>query len=246
MDDSPGLFSYKPLARTGLGAHLAGLRQDDGLQEDIAEIRARVFTREAAGETDPGTAEPQHRYQVDLNDETNVAALEDPGLQDHVRAAHRRLAEHEQALLRLPQLEGLRTKYLTEIGHLSALLTGLDEKLMAERGNVAGSHRLGRLLTDLLEGRSPEFVAPVSRKDLTPREALELIAEKSAESAGTREAFLTFAENDVRRILFKLRREIEIICDGLIELVEAGEKDRQLQREFVAASRAALGIQARP
>ena len=116
---------------------------------------------------------------------------------------------------------------------------------MAERGNVAGSYRLEKLLASLLEGRSSEFVAPISYKSLTPREALELIAEKSAESAGTREAFLTFAENAVRRTLFKFRRQIELICDGLIELVEAGEKDRQLQREFVAVSRAALGIQAK-
>ena len=91
MDDPPGLFSYKPLAQTGL----AGLRQDveeDSAEiEDLAEIRARVFHEREEGENDQGTAELQHRYQVDLNEETNVAALEDPGLQDHIRAAHRRL-----------------------------------------------------------------------------------------------------------------------------------------------------------
>jgi len=220
------------------------------LGADMAEIRARVLGRrmeaaqavEAARDKDALTTEEhrevyrelQRKHQVNLNEELHAAALEDPTLVAHMEASRRRLAEQEQALLRLPRLETLRTRYLKAMGQISSLVRGLEEQHMAERENAEIGHRQRRVLIDLSEGRKPHgFPAfgSAARGDPGAKEALALAAIEAEKVAQSYDGLLHLIA-DSKQALFVLRREVETVGDGLIELVEAAEEDRRRLREF--------------
>lgn len=223
------------------------------LGADIAEIRKRVLDERGEGGADSLTADENRkvynelvkRHQVDLNDEENVANLEDPSLVAHMEAARRRLAEQERALARLPQLEVLRSQYLKAMGKISSLVRSLEERSQSERENVELAHRQPRILETLGVGQKPHgFAAPLPppvAADPATKEALTITGKKAQDVAENYEAFLT-AVQEVKNDLFVVRREVEEVGDGLLGLVEASEEDRRLQREYLRLASKAEAI----
>lgn len=254
-DNASGFFSYTPLT-AGMQQLGGGAADDDAagpnLGADMAEIRARVLGRRAeaaAANADDDEAaatltaeenrevyeELKKRHQVDLNDEAHASALEDPTLLAHMEAARRRLAEQEKALLRLPRLEDLRANYLKTMGQISGLIRKLEDQHMTERENVEVGYRQGRVLGELLEGRKPHgypALGAAARADPATKEALGTAATKATKIAQSYETLLGFVE-EAKQTLFVLRRQVETVGDGLIELVEASEEDRRRLREYL-------------
>ena len=248
-DGTPnGFLSYNPLPSSTTD-NVKSLEHNDEdtfsvsfeLGVDIAEIRARVLGRrmeasqdkEAAMEGDFLTTtehqevykELQNKHQVDLNEESNVVVIEDPNLMAHMEASRRRLAEQERALLRLPRLENLRTKYLNVMGQVSSLIHKLEEQHMSKRENIEISYRQKDVLTDLLHPFT-------SRKDSGVEKALTLAIKKSEVIAKSYDDLLNFVK-DLKQTFFVLRREVEVVGDGFINLIEASEEDRRCLREFL-------------
>ena len=265
--DDAGFLNFTPLTASMMGsdgAPLSGAVDDEtgapDLGADMAAIRARVLgrrTAEAAAAAQLTADEHREVYdelktahQVDLNIEANALALEDPTLIAHMEAARRRLAEQEKALLRLPRREALRTTYLQTMGKLSTLIRKLDEEHQAERENVELGYRQARVLGELAEGRKPHgypAFGAAAVADPGAKEAMGIASKKAAGIAKSYEDILALVDA-AKTTLFVLRREVETVGDGLLELVEACEEDRRRLREFLevaaqakAVSRASAG-----
>jgi len=243
-NDETEFLPYTPLMSSSLAAQMQHLGDNDPestLGADLAEIRKRVL----GDRTDATNLSPEEhkelydvvkqQYQVDLNEEAAAAGLEDPSLMAHIEGARRRLAEHERHLLRLPRLEELRSNYLKTMRKMSDLLRSLEDQHMAERENVELGHRQGRIIEDLLDGGRPhgfQSLGLSARSDPVVRENLTLLSAKSKNLAASYETLLEFVEGS-RQALFVLRRDVETVADGLIDLVEAAEEDRRRLREFL-------------
>lgn len=256
-DESPGFLPYTPLSASTMAAQMEHLADEDAgpkLGADMADIRARVLGRRAgistagkdltSDEHKEVYRELQKQHQVDLNEEANASALEDPTLIAHMEGARRRLAEHEREMLQLPRLEETRAKYLRMMGKLATLLRSLEDHHMAERENVELGFRQGRVLSDLLEGRKPHGYPALGGPALSDPgtvAALGLAAEKADNVAKSYEAFLEFVEES-RQTLFVLRREFETVADALIEINEATDEDRRRLREVLLVASKAKAI----
>ena len=222
------------------------------LGAEMSEIRARVLgcrmdAARAAEVAQDGSAltpdehrevysELKQKHQIDLNLEDNSVALEDPALLAHMEAARRRLAEHEQALLRFPRLEDHRSNYLKTLGQVSNCIRQLEDLYKGERESVEVAFFLGRDIEMLLAGRkSHEFpvLGATARADPATRDALTIIAARVTQIAQTYEKVINFVEN-THQALFVNRREIEKCTDGLINLVEATSEECSRLREVLA------------
>jgi hypothetical protein len=214
--------------------------KDDLLGDDLVAIRMRVLgqrPKESLTPEDHGKIykKLQEKHQVDLNDEDAVVSLEDPNLQAHMEGARRRLAEHERAMLRLPRMENLRTKYLKNTGKLSGILRNLDDLKTAEKEHVEISFHHAKVIKTLLEGRgihrNPSLPKSVLEHEEV-RENLSLLRKCSKSIAKYYQDFVNSME-ETRKALFVLRRDIVEVGDGLIEIVEAVEEDRRRLREYL-------------
>lgn len=206
---------------------------------DIKEVRRRVLGEDAEAPSESQNREVydvyKKQHQVDLNEEGNAAALEDPTLKAHMESARRRLSEHETAILRLPKREELRTQYLAAMRGLSDAVRRLDEQHMAVRENVEVSHRQAQSLAGLAQGQAPRgfkaFTSAALREE-NSKENLVLAAEKADEVARSYDTTSDFIET-LKDEIFLLRRKVEGVGDGLLSLIEACEEDRRLLREYL-------------
>jgi hypothetical protein len=218
----------------------------DVLGEDLLEIRRRVLAAtQGAGTSSADEAsanrevyeELRRRHQADTNEEEIAAALEDPTLRSHMEAARQRLASYEADLARLPKLEALRTQYLDAMCALSKLVKRLDAALEADGPIPDVVWRVEGALAKLSEGKSAHGVdaAVGVAASAEPRVAagLKALGTMCAKAAKATEGAAERLKG-IRQDTFVLRRDIEKVGDGLIELVEGSEKARREQKDFLA------------
>jgi hypothetical protein len=149
-----------------------------------------------------------------------------------MEAARRRLAQHEQALLRLPKLEALRRRYLGLMGGLSAFLRDITVWSAATQAQL-GAEPAEKLRAQLLERMEAQGAAA---------EQVETLGRLAQAEAGMEASHAAAVEllAAARQRLFGLRSEIEEIVDGSLSLVEAHDEDRRRLREYLMlASRTA-------
>lgn len=226
-----GLFNYAPTSN-GEGPDLG---------DDIAAIRERVLgprrTEDmTAAEGQAFGAALREKYQVDLNEESGAASLEDPALRAHVESARRRLADHQRAMLRLPKLEELRSKYLATMSGLSEVLRKIESEVMERREGVERGFRQGRVLADISTGREAhgyKVFGAAAQKDAGVQTSMPKASKEATAIAEQFEATIEYIE-DVRKTLFVLRRDVDTFGDGLINLYESSEEDRRRMRELMA------------
>ncbi len=176
------------------------------------------------------------RHQVDLNDEDNLPLLEDPTLRAHMDGARLRLRQHEEAMTVLPAAEALRTQYLKFMGNFSERLRGLEDEHLQFRTGVDEAHMISTSIEQLLAGQTPhghtEGLPANVRANSSVKAVLVLLQKKTLASATVFEGTSDFLENH-RNELFVLRREVEVVVDGLLKLCRQIDEYRRLQREML-------------
>jgi len=219
------------------------LPESDPLGADMFEIRRMVLGKGGGGRE--ATADENReiydalkkKNQIDLNDEKNLAPLEDPTLVDHMRAARGRLTSYKKALERLPKKDALWNDFLKEARGMSDVIREMEDSILGNRGEVEVAYRQGRVLRELLEGKTPHGFSPLgqsARTDTGARDSLTLSAKKADEVAATFEGFLDDFEK-MKVKIFVLRRDIDKTFDGMQKLYEAAEEERRITREYLAA-----------
>lgn len=244
----PSPFSLGPMAAEARKLGIAPPAR--ALGADIAEVRARVLGGRKASEATPAdhravAEELRERHQIDLNEEENLAHLEDPGLVAHMRSARSQLARHQEALARLPRRESLRTLHLDSVGAVSRQLREFDAYDMLNREQVEHAHRLARIIGDVARRRPIHgfsgVLSPAAAADPSVAKVLRHLQEKAE---GVARAY----EEAVDRVkamkgeVFAARQKIERAGDGLLKLVEGGEEERRRLREYARL----LGAKAGP
>ena len=216
----------------GAGA-LMDLSTLPDMAADMAEIRRRVLGRAPSA---PATeAEERQIYntlrgnhQVDLDKEENLANLED--------AARERLCQSAKAMLRLPLREDLRSQHAAAVREVSDLVRRLDDSTVAHHERAEQAGRQGRVLAMLAAGHVPYgFTQAVGRATVADpafQQAMALAATLADATAANYDGLLK-ETNETREALFRLRREVEQVGDGLLSLIEASENDRRTQREYL-------------
>ncbi len=231
----------------------------DALAPTLAEIRARVLGTRAGGapaEAAPSTEEQrtiyqelQKRHQVDLNDERNLAGLEDPGLLSHMEGARRRLAEQDRALSRLPCREALREDYIKSLGEVSGVLARSEQLLSDTRERVELAFLLPRQVRAFAAGQTPHGATrPLPATVVADPAVGAALAFVEKKGEAVAEAFEKGLEvlSETRGQLFVARRQMEGVCDGLLALLEGAEEERRLLREYLrVASQAETAFHAK-
>lgn len=247
--DSTDTESPPPIPNAfSLGAVVAdaqniGLRPPDTatLGADIAEIRARVLgarqptAKLSADDHKVVYKELQSLHQIDLNEEKNLAHLEDPGLVAHMNSARQQLTEYQRTLARLPRRESLRTLHLDSVGSISQQLRKFDEYDMFHREQVEHAHRLVRIIENLarrkpIHGTSASL-SHAAASDPTVIGALNFACEKAKEVAQSFQHAVNGVV-DMKGELFTVRHQFETVGDGLLELIESAEEGRRRLQEY--------------
>ena len=218
--------------------------QDD-LAPTLAAIRARVLgpLAPSGGETGDQQREIyqelQKRHQIDLNDERNLAGLEDPGLLSHMEGARRRLAAHAAAVAARPPREALREEYVGALGDFTALIARAESLHGGQREQVELAFLLPRQVAAYAEGKTPrgaERPLPAGvLADTGTQSAFAFLGKKGQALA---EGYEKDTEGwlDFRNRLFVVRRRLESVCDGLLVHAEGAEEEQRLLREYVRAA----------
>lgn len=243
----PSFLSFTPRDEVG-DAEGEGERAGEeipSLGDDLAAIRERVLGRRAAAAAATEELTPEEnaevygemkkRHQVDLNEEENVILLEDPNLVAHMEAARRRLAEHEAGLSRLPKTEALRTQFLNVMRQMSEMIRTMETELPEERETVERAHYVVTALGRVAAGgssRNYPGLAPAAAADPSVQALIGTVAKSVTEVAAGYDAFLS-AYAKQKQDIFVIRREVEAVGDGLLNIIAEVEEDRRKLREFM-------------
>jgi hypothetical protein len=191
----------------------------------------------------PGAAQAHYealrrQHQVDLNDERNLADLEDPGLMDHMHLARRQLAGHDLELAKLPQPAELERADTDGRRSLSALALSLKEQQMALQcacdAVILEAANVGRLVEG---GRLHAYPAPSAAlgRDTAVAKNLEHLGKKLS-SAGSELSKIAEAFSNFERALTLARRSYEAVVDGLRRRHARYEASHQELSESLRAS----------
>jgi hypothetical protein len=232
-DNDDGEESMIDALRT-LGKKIDPLKR---AREDLLGITRRGELKvevEVEAEAEPGEGVPvdagmraqaaRARYeeirraiQVDLNDERNLADLEDPGLRKHMEWARAHLAQQESKLAELPALEGIDQTDRAGRRSLSALMVALKEQQMnlqcASDEVLLEATNVGRLAN----GEKPHGY-PAANEPLVAETALAknfAHLQKKLVNAGDALTAVLLALADFERDLTLGRRNYETVVDGL-------------------------------
>lgn len=226
-----GRGTINPLASTAL----------PDLGADVTDIRRRAAAAAAAGgavlaATETAEQEAQARYeemkkrhQVDLNDEKNLADLEDPGLMEHMRRARQQLAAHELELARLPTVEELKKNDTAARRALSGVVTSLKTQQMdlqcACDDVLLQATNVERLAGGEKPHGYPAEGVPLHEENPL-RKNMKHLAKKINESGATL-GNVAAALEAFERDMTLARRSYEAVVDGLCRRLESLESVHQ-------------------
>lgn len=190
---------------------------DPELGDDILDVRRRALAAAATRKTATG-AEPAAAaaavaaVQIDLNEESNLADLEDARLLAHREAARKELQEYNRRQEQLPNYNDLRAKSLAGRKTFGALLRTLEEKFMEARCAVEKAHRASADLKQLRRGEAPHGYP--GTLDTDPAGALARLQKGVKASAQEYEQTFQYFEA-LKNSLYDLRRENDALIAGL-------------------------------
>jgi hypothetical protein len=203
---------------------------------------ARAALRPPAGA--PASYETlQRRYQVDLDDERNLADLEDAGLRQHMLRARQQLACDERALSAVPAVEALVDSDTQGRRGLSALTVALKAQKTALQcaGDAVAS--LATAASGLVRGERPHgFPAAGAALAAGSAEAQNLAYLAGRLTAAVTElGQVATALGNLERDLSLSRRHSETATEGLRRRLDHYEKGYQALAALVDGGRPAPG-----
>jgi hypothetical protein len=162
--------------------------------------------------------ELRRRHQVDLNDERNLADLEDKGLMSHMVQARKTLAEQTKKQQMLPKSEDTRVKHVKNLRHFSSLVQGLQSAGLELQCGVEETFLQSNNSVKLSKGERPHSFPEVPNGKPANRDALVLLAERIDKSALQCHKSNTAITDTVNGIDV-LRREYEVVVDAYVKLL---------------------------
>lgn len=192
----------------------------------IAEKSRANATGVFAGASSDSAAKLE--VNVDLNDEKNLADLEDPGLKEHMRRARERLVEQERAMDTLPTPDALKREDARARQALSSIMTGLKDQQMnlqcALEEISLHSSNADRLATgDMPHGYPKTGTRSV---DANLQGNMRHLAKRiSGTAASVGDTLTVLAE--LERHLTLARRNYEAVVDGYARRVERLEQSKR-------------------
>lgn len=171
------------------------------LGEDLLDVRRRVAAAAAAA-----------AQQIDLNEEHNLADLEDAGLRAHRETAREGLQDYNQRQQELPAYAKLKAKSIAGQKAFGALLRICEEKFMEARCSVEYAHRASASLAQLRQGKVPHGYPESLATDGV--NALARLQKEVKASAQQYEQTLNFFET-LKNALYDIRRENDALVAGL-------------------------------
>lgn len=199
------------------------------MESDLASIRGRIISDRKGGEgtSDELTADEEtkaqnelrQRHQVDLNDERNLADLEDKGLMSHMDKARAALAEQAKRHQELPKQNEIRARHVKNLRAFSSLVQGLQNAGQELLCGVEDAFIQSSNATKLSKGDRPHSFPDVPKGAPANREAIVKLAEKISSSAGQCQKTNTAITDTVNGIDV-LRREYEMVVDAYAKHLE--------------------------
>ena len=238
MEDSsgaPNLFSLGRVPEDAKNMNPATM-----LGHDISAIRERVLGKRPTNKISSSEhkalyADLQKNLEIDLNEEENLAPLEDPVLIAHMNSARAQLIQYQKTLSRLPRRETLRTQHLDSMGAMSRQLREFDEFNMYYQEQIEHSHRLARIINDLTRQKPIHGLNIILPKEIATNpavvEAFTFLYKKALASAKMFEGAISRVA-EIKRNIFSIRHTFEESGDGLLRLIESAEEGRRRYQEY--------------
>ncbi len=174
----------------------------------------------AAATVAPAPAPPP--TQVDLNDEKNLADLEDPSLMKHVREARDQLARWEEGRSVVPSTENLIRDDKASRQAISQAITAINEQKMALQCAIEEATLNGTNVGRIVAGEKPHSYPQAGMKTENLKHLQKKIESNVASFTDVYQA-LERIERDI--VLF--RRLCETVVDGYaatVSVVRGGTK----------------------
>ena len=209
----------------------------DVMADDLEVIRQRILAERKQGGAEPPSstaaagqtltveeerkayAELKSRHQIDLNDEHNLADLEDKGLRSHMERARAILADEEKSKAALPSQETIRANHIKNLRQFSALIGALREADLEMQNGVEDTFLQARNAARLGVGEQPHAFPPIPKGKPANSEALAMLGDKTDKAAKACQASSAAVTATIQS-LDVLRRESEVVVDTLMKLVD--------------------------
>jgi hypothetical protein len=177
---------------------------------------------------EPGCATDDLRkaFQICLDDEANLAGLEDPDLVEHMELARATYAEKLISEKRsAPNLDELKAKHKQILVEMNSLLRAIEEQKAERQRNtdeicVHGSNAK-RLSAGPTANVPPPHGYPALKSPVPPEclEAFKRLSAQIAEDGELSQKSVAFCEDTLKKLTL-LRRGIEGLLDALWRLAE--------------------------
>ncbi len=174
-----------------------------------------------------GTEDLKKAFQICLDDEANLAGLEDPDLVVHMERARSTYAENLISEKRCgPDPAALKATHKQVLVDINSLLRAVEEQKAERQRNTdeicVHSSNAKRLSVGAVAHVPPPHGYPVLKAPVAPEclEAFKRLGAQIAEDGDMSQKSVAFCEDTLKRLTL-LRRSIEGLLDGLWRLAES-------------------------
>jgi len=186
----------------------------------------------------PTLGPDDNRTGIDLGEEMNAAGLEDTQMVEHMAAARRRLAEHEERMAQIPQLAPLIVSKVEVFGMLATVVKAVPDE-RCKQGTAADhvsiqARRMGNLLNGTVASDMDGTVEELAEAPAL-RNYLQQVQKELCRAGDALQAHHLYLK-DLNSQLSKARIAIIDVCEKLQRRCEYLDKEREFHRELLRSA----------